>query len=326
MAAANDRPQLARRRSSSSSGRSDRGSRAWSRATRTSTSSPRRTARASASRRRSRASRRSGSTSSTCRPEPTSGGCASRSRGSSASSRRSRLALADQEHEAADRAEAEAEAEATPASAGDEHRRRRVACVPPTSRDEQRSRLDRELERTLLRTRNGIRLVAGSSGPKIGASPKDVVWRRGRAELWRYHGGAVRYAQPILIVFSLVSRSYILDLRPGHSTVEFLVDRGFDVFLLDWGVPDERDAENSLETYVDTLPAAGGRRRPARDGMRRDHARRLLPRRNARDALRERARRRAACATSCCWPARSTSARWARWWPGCTTGGSRSTT
>jgi poly[(R)-3-hydroxyalkanoate] polymerase subunit PhaC len=129
--------------------------------------------------------------------------------------------------------------------------------VPSTSRDGQRSRLDRELERTLLRTRNGIRLVAGTRGPRIGATPKDVIWRRGRAELWRYHGGTVRYAQPILIVFSLVSRSYILDLRPGHSTVEFLVEQGFDVFLLDWGVPDERDAENTLETYFDTyLPRA----------------------------------------------------------------------
>jgi polyhydroxyalkanoate synthase len=126
-----------------------------------------------------------------------------------------------------------------------------------SDRAEPRSRLDRELERALLRARNGIRFVAGSSGPRIGASPKDVVWQRGRAELWRYRGGPVRYAPPILIVFSLVSRSYILDLRPGHSTVEFLVERGFDVFLLDWGVPDERDAENTLETYVDEyLPHA----------------------------------------------------------------------
>src|SRR4051812_6086000 len=86
------------------------------------------------------------------------------------------------------------QAEATPPSEDDEPRRRRVDGVAPTSRDGQRTRLDRELERTLLRTRNGIRLVAGSSGPKLGATPKDVVWQRGRAELWRYHGGEVRYA------------------------------------------------------------------------------------------------------------------------------------
>jgi len=32
---------------------------------------------------------------------------------------------------------------------------------------------------------------------------------------------------------------------------------GFDVYLLDWGVPDERDAANRLEDYVDAaIPAA----------------------------------------------------------------------
>jgi polyhydroxyalkanoate synthase subunit PhaC len=129
--------------------------------------------------------------------------------------------------------------------------------VPQAAREEHRSRLDRELERARLRARNGIRVVSGNASPKLGASPKDVVWQRGRAQLWRYRGGEVRYAQPLLIVFSLVSRSYILDLRQGHSAVEFLVDRGFDVFMLDWGEADERDAENSLETYVDGyLPRA----------------------------------------------------------------------
>jgi poly[(R)-3-hydroxyalkanoate] polymerase subunit PhaC len=60
-----------------------------------------------------------------------------------------------------------------------------------------------------------------------------------------------------VIVHSLVSRSYILDLRPGSSTVEYLLGRGLDVFMVDWGVPDERDADNSLETYVDEyLPRA----------------------------------------------------------------------
>jgi polyhydroxyalkanoate synthase len=60
-----------------------------------------------------------------------------------------------------------------------------------------------------------------------------------------------------VIVHSLVSRSYILDLRPGNSTVEYLVNAGLDVFMLDWGVPDELDADNSLETYVDGyLPRA----------------------------------------------------------------------
>ena len=54
-----------------------------------------------------------------------------------------------------------------------------------------------------------------------------------------------------MIVHSLVSRSYVLDLYPGNSAVEFLLREGLDVFLLDWGVPDEADAGNTLEYYVD---------------------------------------------------------------------------
>src|SRR6266545_4771858 len=122
---------------------------------------------------------------------------------------------------------------------------------PPLLSPDLVSRVSRELERSVLRARNGLRYAHAMTRPRSGATPSDVVWRRDRAELWRYRGGPIRYDPPVLIVHSLVSRSYILDLRPGNSSVEYLVDAGFDVFMLDWGIPDERDADNSFETYVD---------------------------------------------------------------------------
>jgi len=113
------------------------------------------------------------------------------------------------------------------------------------------------IERSYLRARNGLRYVRGSHRPRLGATPKDVVWQRDKAQLWRYRGSDVRYSQPLLIVSSLVSRSYILDLLPSSSAVEFLRDRGLDVFMLDWGVPDELDAGSGLARYVDEyLPRA----------------------------------------------------------------------
>jgi polyhydroxyalkanoate synthase subunit PhaC len=120
------------------------------------------------------------------------------------------------------------------------------------------AQVNREVERSTLRARNGLRYAGNEGRTKVGATPKDVVWRRDRAELWRYHSEEpIRYEQPLVFVHSLVSRSYILDLRPGSSTVEFFLGRGFDVFMVDWGVPDERDADNTLETYVDEyLPRA----------------------------------------------------------------------
>jgi len=118
------------------------------------------------------------------------------------------------------------------------------------------TRINRDVERSLLRARNGVRYATTKAN--VGATPRDVVWRRDRAELWRYRSATpIRYQPPVVIVHSLVSRSYILDLRPGSSAVEFLLGRGHDVYMLDWGVADERDAANTLATYVDEyLPRA----------------------------------------------------------------------
>jgi polyhydroxyalkanoate synthase subunit PhaC len=118
-------------------------------------------------------------------------------------------------------------------------------------------RVRRDVERNALRARNGIKLVAGVDRPGVGLTPKDVVWQRGRTQLWHYRSDKVKYSPPLLIVFSLISRSYILDLTPGNSFIEQLLDAGFDVYMVDWGEPDERDAQNRLEDYVDDyIPAA----------------------------------------------------------------------
>jgi polyhydroxyalkanoate synthase subunit PhaC len=43
----------------------------------------------------------------------------------------------------------------------------------------------------------------------------------------------------------------------GNSFVEYLVDEGFDVYLLDWGIPEGEDSDLSFEDYVlDYMPEA----------------------------------------------------------------------
>jgi polyhydroxyalkanoate synthase len=115
------------------------------------------------------------------------------------------------------------------------------------------------IERQILRTRNGLAYLAGANRPDMAQTPRDEVWRRDKARLWRYRSDARRYAPPLLFVHSLVSKSYILDLLPNTSLIGYLLSEGFDVFLLDWLPPDPADAENTLETYVDEyIPAAIG--------------------------------------------------------------------
>lgn len=84
----------------------------------------------------------------------------------------------------------------------------------------------------------------------IGVTPRDVVWTHRKTTLYRYRSDQRRHPVPILLVFALINRPEIFDLRAGNSFVEFLLDEGFDVFLVDWGVPDDEDADMGLDNYV----------------------------------------------------------------------------
>ena len=113
------------------------------------------------------------------------------------------------------------------------------------------------VERNLHRARNGIKILADVDRPVIGASPKHTVFRLGRTEVWRYDGAPRPDRLPVVLVPSVVNRSNVLDVRPGGSFVERAVDSGLDVFMVDWGVADERDASRGLSSYVDDhLPRA----------------------------------------------------------------------
>lgn len=109
----------------------------------------------------------------------------------------------------------------------------------------------REIDRTLHRGRNAFLYARGDHRSQVGQTPKETVWRKDKVELWRYANSQVTQGSPILLVMSVVTRSYIFDLLPGESIVEQLIEAGFDVFLVDWGVPDASDSQNTLEMYVD---------------------------------------------------------------------------
>ena len=99
----------------------------------------------------------------------------------------------------------------------------------------------------LLETSN---IILTTEDAVIGATPRDVVWTHRKTTLYRYRSNSRTHRVPILLVFALINRPEIFDLRPGHSFVEFLLDEGFDVFLVDWGQPDDEDADVGLDTYV----------------------------------------------------------------------------
>jgi polyhydroxyalkanoate synthase subunit PhaC len=93
---------------------------------------------------------------------------------------------------------------------------------------------------------------------ETGATPREVVWTKNKARLYRYlrpdecpgKGVGRRRSVPVLLIYGFVLKPYVLDLVPGNSLVEYLVEEGFDVYMLDFGISDAEDARLSLEDLV----------------------------------------------------------------------------
>ncbi|GAB3733264.1 class III poly(R)-hydroxyalkanoic acid synthase subunit PhaC [Luteimonas pelagia] len=85
-----------------------------------------------------------------------------------------------------------------------------------------------------------------------GATPREEVWRDGKVVLYRFVGEKAPTAKvPLLISYALVNRPYMVDLQSDRSIVRGLLERGEDVYVIDWGYPDRSDRYLTLEDYIE---------------------------------------------------------------------------
>jgi polyhydroxyalkanoate synthase len=95
--------------------------------------------------------------------------------------------------------------------------------------------------------------LAAASQCAAGCSQKEPVWQSGKLTLYRYRPIAKPAAGsvPLLIVYALVNRPYMMDLQEDRSLIRGLLARGLDVYLIDWGYPDGADRFTTLSEYID---------------------------------------------------------------------------
>jgi len=100
----------------------------------------------------------------------------------------------------------------------------------------------------------GTHVLLEEIGVETEATPREVVWTKNKARLYRYRpadqAAGERRPVPVLLMYGFVLKPYVLDLVPGNSLVEYLLEEGFDVYLLDFGLSGHVDARLSLEDLV----------------------------------------------------------------------------
>lgn len=84
-----------------------------------------------------------------------------------------------------------------------------------------------------------------------GVSPSEVVYEEDRLKVLHYLGpAAAKRKTPLVFVYALVNRPYILDLKENRSVIANFVQAGFDTYLVDWGVPTSADRHLTLDDYI----------------------------------------------------------------------------
>ena len=85
----------------------------------------------------------------------------------------------------------------------------------------------------------------------IGPTPKEAVYQEDNLILYRYRSiNDQPHRVPVLIVYALVNRPYMVDLQENRSLVRNLLAEGIDVYLIDWGYPQRGDRWLTIDDHV----------------------------------------------------------------------------
>jgi len=118
--------------------------------------------------------------------------------------------------------------------------------------------LPEEYGKQMKRVMKATQILTVDPKPEVGPTPKEVIWTKNKTKLYRYISEQPKkHKIPLLLVYALINKPYVLDLTKGGSLIEYLVNNGFDVYLLDWGTPGYEDRNMKLDDFIiDYIPRA----------------------------------------------------------------------
>lgn len=87
---------------------------------------------------------------------------------------------------------------------------------------------------------------------QIAPTPKQEVFRRDKTVLFRYQPLAEQTVNvPVLVVYGLIGRYTMADLQEDRSLIRNMLNRGVDLYAVDWGHPTRTDRWLTIDDYVD---------------------------------------------------------------------------
>jgi polyhydroxyalkanoate synthase subunit PhaC len=128
--------------------------------------------------------------------------------------------------------------------------------IQPTQREQEKQirkdpTLMEEIQEASRRFEKARNILHSAGNIGVGQTPNEILVEKRAYRLLHYQQMVNKTSKtPILVVYALINRSYVLDLQPDKSWIRSLLSQGFDVYLIDWKAPTAADKYVSFDDYV----------------------------------------------------------------------------
>jgi polyhydroxyalkanoate synthase subunit PhaC len=112
------------------------------------------------------------------------------------------------------------------------------------------NRLAESTEEVKEKVQKASEVLLGPLETDISQTPHEIVYQEDRVKVKYYRPEKINHKIPLLVVYALINRETMLDLQPGRSVIQNLLESGMEVYMIDWGYPKRKDQFVTIDDHV----------------------------------------------------------------------------
>jgi len=109
----------------------------------------------------------------------------------------------------------------------------------------------KEVARVQEKLLKGYETLLNIKDVESGVTPGELVHKEDKVKLFHYKPQVKDVCPiPLVVVYALVNRQYMMDIEEGLSLFRKLLDRGIELYVIDWGYPTKIDRYLTMEDHI----------------------------------------------------------------------------
>jgi polyhydroxyalkanoate synthase len=109
-----------------------------------------------------------------------------------------------------------------------------------------------EMNGNMQKLAKGYETLQSIEEVDVAITPKKLVWQCDKVKMYHYIRETPATCKiPVMVSFAMLNRHDVLDLQQDRSLMKKLLEKGLDVYIMDWGYPTKSDKFLTMEDYID---------------------------------------------------------------------------